>query len=178
LVVRVRPLLGVESANTVFCRVRKLLNLIANLASIAGLLASIAAWCAASGARKAASEARKAVRHLEVAERLISLGNRATELLACVEGNDTVGASLRGRDLTSELVRARLRWERFLSTESKNALAGAVAQVQDISLHLATRGIPDTPQGKNRLLRFCHAVNESLNAESGRMLAEIESKEE
>lgn len=159
-------------------RVQELLSLIANFASIAGLVASIAAWFAASRARRAAAAAKNAVRHLEVAERLTHLGTRATELLALVEGNDSVGASLRGRDLTSELVRARLRWERFLSIESKTVLAKAVAQVQDISLQLATKGIPDTTQGKQRLLRFCHSVNESLNAESGRMLAEIESKEE
>jgi len=111
-------------------------------------------------------------------ERLNSLGARATELLALVEGSDPAGASLRGRDLTSELVRVRLRWDRFLSAESKTALAQAVVQVQDISLQLATKGIPDAPQDKKRLLKFCHSVNQSLNAESARMLAEIESKEE
>lgn len=99
-------------------------------------------------------------------------------MLALVEGNDSVGASLRGRDLTSELVRIRLRWERFLSAESKTVLAQAVAQVQDISLQLATKGMPDTTQDKKRLLKFCHSVNQSLNAESARMLAEIESQEE
>lgn len=151
---------------------------LANFASILGLFASIAAWVAAAQAKRAAAEAKRAVRHFDVAERLNSLSVRATELLALVEGNDAVSASLRGRDLTSELVRVRLRWERFLSAESKTALAQAVAQVQDIALRLATSGIPDTPQGKQRLLRFCHSVNQSLNAESARMLAEIESKEE
>jgi hypothetical protein len=141
-------------------------------------LPSIAAWSAASKAKQAARQARKAVRLGDATEKLNNLSVRATELLGLVESDDTPAATLRGRDLTSELVRARLRWERFLSTESKTALAQAVAQVQEISLQVATKGIPATPQAKQRLLTFCHSVNQSLNAESARMLAEIESKEE
>lgn len=155
-----------------------MLSLLANIATIIGLFASLAAWCSASKAKKAAIDARKAVRLGDAAEKLNSLGVRATELLALVEGDDAAAAVLRGRDLTSDLVRARLRWERFISPESKTALAEAVAQVQGISLQIATKGIPDTPQGKQRLLTFCHSVNQSLNAESAKMLAEIESREE
>lgn len=95
-----------------------MLVLLANVASILGLFASIAAWIAAGQAKRAAAEAKKAVRHFDVAERLNGLSVRATELLTLVEGNDPVSASLRGRDLTSELVRVRLRWERFLSAAS------------------------------------------------------------
>jgi hypothetical protein len=153
-------------------------GLIANIASILGLFASIAAWRAAGQAKRAAADAKKAVRHLDAVERLNSLGTRATELLALVEGSDPVGAALRGRDLSSELVHVRLRWDRFLSVESKTVLAQAVAQVQEISLQLATKGIPDTVPDKKRLLKFCHSVNQELNAESARMLAEIEGKEE
>ena len=153
-------------------------NLLANIASILGLFASVAAWLAASKAEQAARQARRAVRLADATERLNNLGVRATELLGLVENDDGAAATLRGRDLTSELVRTRLRWERYLSAESKTALAEAVAQVQDISVQVATKGIPATPQGKQRLLGFCHAVNQSLNAESARMLAEIESKEE
>jgi len=154
------------------------LSLLANIASILGLFASIAAWVAAGRAERAAADAKRVVRHLDAAERSNSLSVRATELLALVEGNDAVGASLRGRDLSSEIVRVRLRWEVFLSEESKTVLAEAVGQVRDIALQLATTGIPDTPQKKQRLLRFCHAVNQSLNGESAKMLAEIENEEE
>jgi hypothetical protein len=153
-------------------------TLLANIASILGLFASLAAWSAASKAKQAARQARRAVRLADASEKLNNLGVRATELLGLVESDDTPAATLRGRDLTSELVRARLRWERFLSVESKTALAEAVAQVQAICLSVATRGIPPSPQRKQRLLEFCHSVNQSLNAECAKMLAEIESKEE
>jgi hypothetical protein len=153
-------------------------GLLANIASILGLIASLAAWRAASNARDAARQARQEVRLGNAAEKLNNLSTRATELLALVERDEPIAATLRGRDLTSELVHTRLRWERFLSAESKVALSTAVAQVQEISLKIATKGIPETPQGKQRLLTFCHSVNQVLNAESAKMLAEIESQGE
>lgn len=154
----------------------ELFTTLANLASIFGFFASVAAWIAASSAKRAARQARKAVRMADASEKLNHLGVRATELLGLVENDDAVAATLRGRDLTSELVRTRLRWERFFSLESKTALAQAVAQVEGISKQVATKGI--SPQSKPRLLNFCHSVNQSLNAESARMLAEIERSEE
>ncbi len=99
-----------------------MLTLLANIAGILGLFASVAAWISASSAKDAARQARQAVRLADAVEKLNSLGVKATELLALVEGDYAVAATLRGRDLTSDLVRARLRWERFLSAESKTAL--------------------------------------------------------
>jgi hypothetical protein len=155
-----------------------MLDIIGSIASILGLIASIAAWRAARSARSAAREARKAARMATASERLQAITVLSSELLGYVETGNASPASIRGRDLINNITYARVRWDRFLSGESKAVLAQAAAQVQVISRQLVTVGIPDQPAGKSKLLKFCQQINESLSSESARMLAEIESQEE
>jgi hypothetical protein len=155
-----------------------MLDVIGSIASILGLIASIAAWRAASSARSAAREARKAARMSTASERLQAITLLSSDLLGYVEADNAGPASVRGRDLINNISYARVRWDRFLSAESKTVLAQAAAQVQIISRQLATAGVPNQAPGKSKLLKFCHQVNESLSSESARIMAEIESQEE
>jgi len=155
-----------------------MLDIIGSVASILGLIASVAAWRAARSARSAAREARKATRMANASERMHAITVLSSELLGYVEADNAKAASMRGRDLINNITYARVRWDRFLSKESKTVLAEAAAQVQIISLQLATAGIPNQTAGKSTLLKFCHRVNQSLSSEAARILADIEIKEE
>lgn len=150
----------------------------ASVASVLGLFASLASWWNADQAKRAANDARRSVRLGNTAEALLDLSTRSTELLSFVEVDDPSSARLRSRDLLSAVSRARLRYERFISQQSKTALADASSQIQVIARELATTGMPTTAEGKNRLLRFCHSVHESLNRETGRIMSQIEKEEE
>src|SRR5262249_49400163 len=100
-------------------------GIFSNIASILGFFVSIAAWWNADAAKRAARDARKAVRLANAAEVFNELSIRATELISFVEAEDSSAAKLRGRDLVSALVRARVRYERFMSQDSKTAMAEA-----------------------------------------------------
>jgi hypothetical protein len=150
-----------------------------NFASIAGLVVTAFALYYARSAREAAREARKAVRKANASEALDRIGDTANLLQACVENDLQHEAVVRARDLVSDVSRYKLRYDRFLDTNSKTRLDEARGQISVISRSLATRGVPATPAEKNRLLRICHEeVVTVLNEESARIVAAIEKEDE
>ena len=154
------------------------LSLTADLSSIAGLIASIVAVIYAKSAEQAARQARREVRRGNVSEALAELSKTATLLRSTVENDQIAEAIVRSRDLIAELSRSRLRWERYLPTASAVRLDESREQISVISRSLATRGAPETPQKKDRLLRICHEVVVVLGEESARILSAIENEGE
>ncbi|MGA2688151.1 MAG: hypothetical protein ABSE85_08785 [Candidatus Korobacteraceae bacterium] len=150
-----------------------------NLASIAGLIVTAFAVYYAKTARQAARDATKAVRKANASEVLDRIGHTSNLLQGCVENDQREEAIVRARDLISDVSRYKLRYDRFLDTGSQARLNEARAQIGIISRLLATKGIPTTSAGKNRLLRTCHEnVVTVLNEESAKIIAAIEKENE
>ncbi|MBZ5567825.1 MAG: hypothetical protein LAN64_08235 [Acidobacteriia bacterium] len=148
-------------------------------ASIAGLIVSAFALYFAKSASEAARAARTGVRKANASEALSRIGDTANLLQACVENDQRHEAVLRARDLVSDVSRYKLRYDRFLDAGSKARLDESRDQISVISRFLATRGVPETPAEKNRLLRICHNdVVAVLNEESARIVAAIEKEDE
>ena len=155
-----------------------MLNLISTIASIMGLAVSIWTLLVATGARKAANEARQEIRKGNAAEEFKDLATLAAEFLSHVEANEVSAALVRARDLMSGMYLASRRWTQFLSVESRNNFEVAYGQVSVISRSLSASGAPDTPQQKDKLLRFCHGVVGSISKEAGLVLSQLERSEE
>lgn len=152
---------------------------VGNLASIAGLIVTAFAVYYAKTARQAAQDATKAVRKANASEVLDRIGRTANLLQGCVENDQKEEAVLRARDLISDLSRYKLRYDRFLDSSSKARFDEAREQISVISRSLATKGLPNTSNEKNRLLRICHQdVVTVLNEESARIIAAIEKEDE
>lgn len=129
--------------------------------------------------RQAARDATKAVRKANASEVLDRIGHTSNLLQGCVENDQREEAIVRARDLISDVSRYKLRYDRFLDTGSQARLNEARAQIGIISRLLATKGIPTTSAGKNRLLRTCHEnVVTVLNEESAKIIAAIEKENE
>lgn len=159
--------------------------ILSGIASIVGLGFSIAAWYEARNAKReaqnavsAAQEARKAVRKGGVAEVLKELNHNASELVSFVQNDQFQAASVRARDLFSQIGAARQRWERFLSEGGSANLNEAQAKVKKISNALMRHegGVP--PEAKGKLLDYSHVVVAILIDESSRIVAAIEMEEE
>jgi hypothetical protein len=150
-----------------------------NLASIAGLIVTAFALYYAKTASQAARETKVAIRKANASEALDRIGHTANLLQGCVENDQREEAVVRARDLTSDLSRYKLRYDRFLDSSSKARLDEAREQIGVISRSLATKGLPSTSNEKNRLLRICHReVVTVLNEESARIIAAIEKEDE
>ena len=155
------------------------LSAVGNVASIIGLIASLLAIYYAKSAAKAARDARVAIRRANAKDMMARIGETATQLQACLENDQQLEAVVRARDLISEISRYKLRYERFLDVISRERVDGSRDQISVISRTLASRGIPNTPQQKDRLLRICHhEVVAVLNEESARIIAAIEKEDE
>ncbi len=111
-----------------------MLDLIAGLASIAGLGISIWTLAMATGARRAANEAREAVRKGNAAEELANLSRIADEFLSHVEADQIAAAMVRARDLLSATSLASRRWGRFLSADSEEPIRGGVGTSQQVNI--------------------------------------------
>jgi hypothetical protein len=150
-----------------------------NLASIAGLILSAFILWYAKSATKAARAATKGVRKANAGEALTRIGEVAGLLQACVENDQKQEAIVRARDLVSEVSKYKLRYGRFLDPHSKARFDEARDQISVILRSLITKGIPDTPPEKNKLLRICHNdVVIVLSEESAKIVAAIEKEDE
>ena len=142
--------------------------------SAAGLWFSVKAWRQATAAEQAAKEAREAVRRGNAAEDLGLLASLASELLACVQNEQTEAAALRGRDLVSGINQARKRWSAYFpSPEVERRLDKVGRTVEKISIALTKKG-DITPAERERLLNFCHEALRILRGEAGGMASQIE----
>jgi hypothetical protein len=153
-------------------------NIIADIASIAGLAISIWTLIVATGAQKAAKEAREAVRKGNAAEEFRSLSGIADEFLSHVEDDQVPAAILRARDLMSAMSLASRRWGRFLSVEARNNFEEAYGQISVISRSLSANGAPSNPQQKEKMLKICHSVIKAMSNEAGTLFSTVEKSEE
>jgi hypothetical protein len=155
------------------------LDVVGSLASVLGLILTGFALYYAKSAAQAAGAAMRSVHRANANEVLAKIGETATQLQTSVENDQTQEAKVRARDLIAEISRFKLRFERFLGTDSKTRIDEAREQVSVMSGILATRGVPDSAVEKRKMLRICHNdVVVVLNEESARILATIEKEEE
>jgi hypothetical protein len=145
-------------------------------ASIVGAVLSWQAWVAAISARDAARDAKRAVRIGNASEVLKELNQSALELLDFIQNDRWQVASLRARDLFSQVGAAQVRWRRFLDDDK--ALEGTQSRVRKISLGLTVPPEQEDPEVKQKLLAYCHAVIKALSDESSRIISRIEQAEE
>jgi hypothetical protein len=156
----------------------EMLNLIGNLAGIAGLVLTIFTLIAATGARKAALAAGEAVRHGTAAEEFRSLNKLASEFLSYIENSQIEAAAVRAKDLLAGIVAAKQRWRRFLSTERVIKLEEASTQVSVISRSLMAKGAPASQGEREKLLKFTHLVVRLIAEEAGTITSESELRKQ
>jgi hypothetical protein len=149
-------------------------EMIAAVASLAGLWFSVFAWRRAKSAEEAANRAREAVRRSNAGEDLQGLSGKAQELLACTQNDQLEAALLRSRDLLTGIGTARHRWEAFLETEGTARIDSVAKEVARISRALSKGRAAITPEIREKLLKSSHEVPEVLPAELGRALRRAE----
>ncbi|SRR5579862_8177958 len=149
-------------------------NIVAGVASIAGAFLSWQAWRASISARDAAREAKRAVRIANASEALRELNQSALELLDFIQNDRWQAASVRARDLFTQIGAAQMRWQRFLDD---NALETAQGKVRQISIGLTDANELES-EVKQKMVTYCHAIVKVLTGKSNRILAGIEQLEE
>jgi hypothetical protein len=157
---------------------QSMFNLIASIASIAGLGISIWTLIVATGARRAANEAREAVRKGNATEEFKNLTRIADEFLTHVEADQVPAALVRARDLMSAMSLASSRYGRFLTVDGRNTFEEAYGQISIISRSLSANGAPSSPQQKDKLLKICHGVIKDMSNETGTLFSHLEEPEE
>jgi len=103
-----------------------------NLASVAGLIVSGVAACFAKRASTAAREARQVILSSSLAEEINLAQKLAAEIGNLVDIGKHELARLRCNDLHDRTVTMLKRWDGSLSTNSKNNLLNAKAQLESL----------------------------------------------
>lgn len=151
---------------------------VTGIASIAGAVLSWLAWQSAKTAVAAAQAARRAARREHAAESLRNLNHSASELLGFVQNDQLQAATVRARDLFSEIRMVRDRWDRFLSGEGRERLEQAQLRAKRIATSIALAHAPVDPPVKQKTLEYCHFVVDALSRETSTITARIETEEE
>lgn len=149
-------------------------NLIAGLASIAGLIFSILAWRKAKAAAVAAQDAKNEIRKSNAEQELRQLNQRAEELLKAAQKDELVAARLLCVDLHGSMIQSSHRWKEFFGEAGSNRINGAAAKVKEVSISLSTRRTTLTTDERDKTIEFCHDIIALLAEESGKMLQELE----
>jgi hypothetical protein len=112
------------------------------------------------------------------AEEFKNIATIANEFLGHVETDQVSSACVRARDLMSAMSIAGQRWKRLIPEAEVVEYEEAYAQIGVISRSLSTRGAPEDAQQKQKLLRICHAVLETLGKRAGTLFSEVETRKE
>lgn len=153
-------------------------NAIAGVASMLGLVLTIWTLRAAKSAAKAAREAKAEVHKNSAAEEFRHLQYLGNEFLSFLEADRVDAALVRSRDLTSAMRSASRRWKTLISTNDGRRYEESALQVSVIAQTIASRGAPNNPKEKQRLLAICHEVLSTMSAVSGSVTARIETQGE
>jgi type II secretory pathway pseudopilin PulG len=150
---------------------------VAGWASILGFLLTILTLWAARSAAKAAKEARAEVRSGNAVEEFRHLQNLGGEFLSFLENNQIEAALVRSRDLMSAMRHASRRWSNLIPEAEGRSYGESAAQISVIATTLAARGAPENPREKQKLLRICHDVLQTISVVAGTVTAHMESRE-
>jgi hypothetical protein len=152
-----------------------LLTVAGTIASIAGVVFSLMAWVQAKGARKAAEEAVRTVRARETEYEFSRLALDSRELLAAVQAKQKEKAIEAANHLSHLLIIAGGHRAAFLPEGFSTELC--VENLRKVSVWLASKGFPETPQEMGKLLKTCHQIHESLCGISGSVQSRTEGAE-
>lgn len=160
-------------------------NIIAGIASIAGLVFSLKAWIearragqkaedAGDRASQAAREARDAVTIRTVSEELQVACERLDQLLDFIQHDRIPEAALRAQELATTLSEVPYRRGAHLDETRQSELLNARTQLQEIHVTLANSRKTLTTDQKKRGIEICLYVGESLRKNLGIIKGEID----
>jgi|SRR5579862_82941 len=148
-------------------------DIVAGVASIAGLVFSGLAWRQAKKASTAAQQARDAVFLRNLAEEFEDVCEKLESVVEWLKTGSLPEAILTASELTAALSELRNRRDDLLTVDARNHMLNAREQLKDLVLVPRGAAIPNNQ--KIRMISMMHKTSMDLREELGRMKKQLET---